>query len=178
MSTGGARLIWTESDWCYALDDLVSALGNYFADAGQGSLALFIFAVQTSPHGSHADAVLVAKRRSFLSSSIGRLYRVLRYDQLLNVFNEISDLGFCSLIGIPEKEEARLAAAVSKGRFHVGYEDTCCLPELLGPRTPFFELAIYTSSCSFWISFSPECPEGLRRILGEARERLPKLAGG
>ena len=177
MGAGRTQTIWTERDQCRVLDDLVTELGKHYLGDPQNDLALLIFNERTYTGKGHADLSLIARRRSFLFRSASQLYRVIRYERLLDALFEVGDYGFCSLIGVPSKEVPRIQAAFAQGRAHVGYEDRSCLPDLLGRMAPYFELAMYTSSCIFWITFSPACPENLRRIFGEATERLPNASG-
>lgn len=138
----------------------------------QDSMALLVYAEQTYLAKTHSD-VSVIEGKAFFDRG-GRLSRVIRYGQLLDILFDIGDYGFCALFGVPEETISKVSDARIRRQLYVGDEDKSCLPSILEPNTPYFDLTVYTSQSLFWISCSPECPEDIRQVLYAANQKRPQ----
>jgi hypothetical protein len=165
---------WSEVDWCNALEIVVSDLAHCFMRTRQDSMALLVFAENSyMGKNTHPDVSHIGFKRAFVDTG-GRLFRVIRYGQLLDILFDIGGYGECSLFGVPEETISKNSGARSRLQMRVGYDDASCLLSILEPNTPYFDLTVYTSQCLFWISYAPECPEDIRQILYAANQRRPQ----
>ena len=166
---------WSEGDWCDALEIVVSDSAHCFMRTRHDSMALLVFAEHSYlGKNTHPDVLHIEGKR-VLGDHGGRLFRVIRYEQLEGIIFDIGGYGYCSLFGVPEETISRISDARRRDQIHEGgYEDESCLPSILEPNTPYFDLTVYTSQCLFWISYSPECPEDIRHVLYAANQKRPR----
>ena len=161
--------------WYEALDLALCELDRWFSENPQHPLALLIYTESQYYDGVPPDVSPVWKRRW----SAGRaLYRVDRHGRLSNMFSDLGMYGFSSLIGVPSEDVTNIAEAAMKNALNVALNKETSLSGILAPGTPYFELCAYQDvDCVFSATYSPECPEALRRILGEAMRMRPDQPG-
>jgi len=161
--------------WYEALDLALCELDRWFAENPQNPLVLLIYTESRYYDSVPSDLSPLWTRRWSASRAV---YRVDSYGRLSDAFSDLGMYGFSSLIGVPSEDVTNIAEAAKKGALTVVLNKESSLSGILAPGTPYFELCAYQDvDCVFSATYSPDCPEALRRILDEAMRKRPGQPG-
>lgn len=183
-----------EREWCYALDDLLSALSQCPQLGRERSLDVFLLVVGSYANKAHPDAAPLWERkgggglwellrdcwrgnRSLLRVGLANLfgqttdglYRVDRTDLLNDVVTDTAEYGHAILFGIPSHAVSGIQAAART----MADRRRLPLSQFLVPGTPYFEIRLTTDGCDFSARYSLECPKEIREILDTAMRNRP-----
>jgi len=160
--------------WYEALDLVLCELDRCFSEGLQPSLALLVYTESRYYDNVPADVSSMWTRWWG-----GRaVYRVDKYGRLSDAFSDLGKYGFSSLIGVPDAVAATIVQAAKSGSLRVALRQDSSLPGILAPGIPYFELCAYQDTvCVFSATYSPQCPEEIRRILDEAMRTRPDQPG-